>query len=428
MGRVVLMKDTVLIREKNPEISKRILLFGYIGLGNVGAEIRLKVIVDEIRRARPDGEITILSFKVFRSDIDGVKFVYIDDVFSEIPMVLDMIQKSDYLVCTEGIPFESVWGKGMLEYHWFIFFFGHIFKKKLISYSFDIDNLTRTEFMITKYVLENTDYLVSRTRDSCNMLKKIGLKHKIYLGSDCALRFHPDAKKAIRDVKHNLKKSTGTEMIETRKIGFCLKDYFGFPIKYRFFFKDKKEEFHDPFYFTYTKKGRAKRHDFIVQLSKMLNELLSDDGNLKIQLIVMELEADMQITREVYSRIHSKERIEIISMKNRTLEEIKLNFSDMDCLITTRLHALLLSLEYMIPVLSLSSDERLKYTLHEIGLRDYICEVRSAEVDEIIFKIRQFIDEQESNKVSFRKILRSTYKSFYLKSSKNYKYLKKFLG
>ena len=37
----------------------RVLVFGYYGMGNVGSEARLKVIIDDIKHASPEAEITV---------------------------------------------------------------------------------------------------------------------------------------------------------------------------------------------------------------------------------------------------------------------------------------------------------------------------------------------------------------------------------
>ena len=59
----------------------RVLIIGYYGMGNAGAEVRLRVIIDDIKKANPNTDITIAAFKYSPiTRLYDVKYLYLNNL------------------------------------------------------------------------------------------------------------------------------------------------------------------------------------------------------------------------------------------------------------------------------------------------------------------------------------------------------------
>lgn len=389
-------------------MGNKVLVFGYFGMGNVGADIRLRVIIDDIKKANPEAEISVAGFKYNPIEkIKGIRYIYLHNVYTAVlEMVLFHLNKYDYIVNAEGIPFVDFCGKGFIDYFVSILLFSSILGKKTICYSFDIDHLTDLDNWLVKFVLERTDMLVTRTNKSYMVLKSLGLKHKIESGSDCSFIFKP--KKEVPDLKN-------------KKIGFCFKDFFCYPVKTKLFGK-KEDCYHYPFYYEYKNSGKIKYKQFVEEMANLINYLISKGE--KIQFIINELQMDEKITKDIYAKIKKKNSVELISRKKKSLDEMKSNFKNLKCLIASRYHAVLLSLEYNIPIFVLSTDERFHYILDEFWLREYYTDVFREPID--YKEIIDFVEENETIRKEFKQKLKKKYPQHVKKAGENYKYLGKF--
>lgn len=386
-------------------MGNKVLVVGYHGMGNVGAELRLEVLVKDIKKANPNAEITVTCFKYNPHEkIKGIHYLYLHNVFTAVFETIARIPKFDYIICGEGIPFVDFCGSGFINYFLPILHASHLLGKKTACYSFDIDHLSEQHKKRTIKILRNTDMLVARTQKTFNFLKKNGLKN-IYLGTDTSLLFK---------IKSSQRKS---------KIGFCLKDFYCYPIKFRLFGK-KKNYYHYPYYYLYGNHGQKKYEKFIYQMAEMINQLLEDNDKILINLIVMENQMDYKTSSDIYNLLKDKKRVEIISRRNYKLNEIVSSFSDLKCLVAARYHAVIFGVRHKIPTLVLSTDERFDYFIQELGLNRFLIDIykENIKMNEIV----EFVRDKDGNKRIFSKNVSNKLPLLEKKARDNYKFLKQF--
>lgn len=388
-------------------MEKRVLIIGYYGMGNVGSKMRLRVLVRDIRKVEKNADITIAAFKYDSIEkIKGVKYLYLKNPFTAVFGIITKISKFDYVICGEGIPFVDFCGPGFLYYFLPALYFANVFGKKTSCYSFDIDHLTKFHNWLTLKVLKKVDMLLVRTKKSEDFLKKNGVTN-VHLGTDTSLNFNIKRKRTKRKI-----------------IGFCLKDFYCYPIKLRLFGK-KQNYYHYPWYYTYAKGGKRKYDEFVQKIAVIIKILLEEDKKLWIQLIVLEHQMDYKIAKDVYKSIKNKKRIEIISNKNYSLGKIKSTFSSLKSLIATRYHASLMSLEYGVPTLILSSDERFNYLVEELGLEKFLINIYEDDYLDMK-KVLEFLKKQDSIKSVFSNRIKKIYPILKKRAKNNYKSLKNF--
>ncbi len=375
-------------------------------MGNVGAELRLRVLVEDIKKAKPDADITIAKFKYHPMEkIKGIHYLLLNNVFTAVFQTIKEIPKFDYIICGEGIPFVDFCGSGFLDYFIPVLHFAHILGKKTACYSFDVDCMSNFHKWRTIGILKNIDLLVVRTKKTYDFLKKHGITKNLHIGTDSSLSF--------KIKKHEAKKE---------KIGFCLKDFYCYPIKIKLF-KRKKDCYHHPYYYTYTSKEKVEYVQFVKEMANLIDTLLEEDKKLIVQLIVMEVQMDYEITKKIYDSLKHKNRVEIISRKTHNLKEIVSNFQNLKCLIAARYHAVVLGTRNKVPTLVLSTDERFDYFFQELGLKRFLIDVYRQEID--VGKIREFIREENLNKKVFSEKVSEKLPMLEKRARNNYKFLKK---
>jgi polysaccharide pyruvyl transferase WcaK-like protein len=385
----------------------KVLIIGYHGMGNVGAELRLRVLVSDIRKANPRAEITIAKFKYQpMTRIKGTHYLLLNNVFTGVFETIKKIPKFDYVISGEGIPFVDFCGSGFIDYFLPVLYFAHLFGKKTACYSFDFDYMNHFHKWLAIKVLKNVDMLVVRTEKTYSVLKEDGIRKNLHLGTDSSLLFK---------IK---KRETGGE-----KIGFCLKDFYCYPIKLKLF-KRKKDCYHHPYYYSYTSKEKKEYKQFIREMAKLIDNLVEEDKKLIIQMIVMEVQMDYQIAKDIYNSVKNKKNVEIISRKTHTLMEIVSNFQNLNCLVAARYHAVVLGIRNKVPTLVLSTDERFDYFVQELGLKRFLIEVYKEKID--VKKIAEFIREENSNKKIFSEKISKKLPILEKRAKNNYKFLKKF--
>ena len=376
-------------------------------MGNVGAELRLQIIVDDIKKANPNADITICCFRYnLHSKIKGVHYLFLHNVFTAVLETVLRIPKFDYIICGEGIPFVDFCGSGFINYFLPVLNFAHILGKKTACYSFDIDHLSESHKKRVINILKDVDMLVTRTKKTYDFLKKHGFSKNLHLGTDTSLLF-----------------KTKERNTNDYRIGFCLKDFYCYPIKFRLLGK-KENCYHYPYYYTYKNHGKRKYEKFISKIARVIDNLLEENKKLKINFIVMEDQMDYKTSRDIYDLLENRERVEIISRKNHNINEIVSSFSKLKCLIAARYHAVILGVRHKIPTLVLSTDERFDYFIQELGLDRFLIDIYKEEIS--MKEITDFIRENHKNRKIFSERISKKLPILEKRARENYKFLKSF--
>jgi len=387
----------------------RVLVIGYHGMGNVGAELRLKVIIEDIKKANPQADITIATFRYHPLNIiRGVKYLYLHNVFTSVFETILRLHKFDYVICGEGIPFVDFCGPGFIDYFIPILEFAHKLGKKTACYSFDLDSLNKRHRRRVIRTLKKVDLLIPRTKETYGYLKKYGVKDNLHLGTDTSLLFKTDYNRTCND-----------------KIGFCLKDFYCYPIKFRLFGK-RRNYYHYPYYYTYKNKGKLRYKKFVEQIAGMIDGFMEENKRLRVSLIVMEDQMDYKTSKDVYNLIKKRKRVELISRRNYSIKSIIDHISDLDCLVAARYHAVILGVRHRVPTFVLSTDERFDYFIKELGLKRFLIDVYKEKIN--TKELAKFIDNHKCNKEIFSEKISHKLPILKRRAEHNYKYLIKFFN
>ncbi|MFW6025109.1 MAG: polysaccharide pyruvyl transferase family protein [Candidatus Woesearchaeota archaeon] len=384
---------------------KRLLIYGYYGTSNTGSDARLNQIIKDVKKLNKDIEISVAVFNqynesVIPNNIRIIKMPFIPIISTIYLMFLSL--KFDIIINGEGIPYTDFCGKGFLALFLPVLFFANHLNKFTVSYAFDIDKLTKLDTYITKKVLEKTNLLITRTKESYYEIKEMGISN-VYLSADPAFLY-----------KNNL-----NFKIE-KKISFAIKDLYCYPIKFSLLGK-KEDIYKYPYFYKYENKGKEKYNKFITDLTKLIEKL---SKNYKINLIAMEDFMDKKINQDLLKNLKNNSKVSFFSSKTNHPQKIKKELITSKLVISTRLHALILSTDNSIPFIGISNDERIDYFFKEYGLSDLCINYK---IKDLIKEIEEKIDYTNTNYTDIKEIISSKTKKMKKRASFNHNILKQSL-
>ena len=150
----------------------RILLVGYNGANNTGAEAKLLVIINELRSVLgPDACITVPSLNEanLRRYLQEGPNLKIKPV-QTLPFLFDIrkyVKENDLIVLVEGSCYMDTWGSALLWYYLLATRYAHSMKKPCIAYSVDAGNASRFNRWLIRREASKTNLDTCKNQRSC---------------------------------------------------------------------------------------------------------------------------------------------------------------------------------------------------------------------------------------------------------------------
>lgn len=163
----------------------RVLISGYYGFGNLGDELILRAILNDVRSVDPEGEITVLSVDPMRTaERFAVRAVHrtspLDLVWS--------LRRCDLFISGGGTLLQDATSRRSLWYYLTILALAQRMGKRTMIYSQGVGPLLYPmDRRLTRRVLENVDAITLRDEESRKALEEIGLKHSVIVTADPVL-------------------------------------------------------------------------------------------------------------------------------------------------------------------------------------------------------------------------------------------------
>lgn len=164
----------------------RILISGYFGFRNLGDEISLQTLLNQIINKYPIAELFVLvkksSIKEYKNlyKDKNIKFINRTNLYS----IVQTLIKCDFLISGPGEIFQDYTGILSIYYYLGIIALGILYKVKVIIFSVGISELKNLLSIIcVKYIFNKCKYIIVRDKLSYSRLQKIGINN-IILGID----------------------------------------------------------------------------------------------------------------------------------------------------------------------------------------------------------------------------------------------------
>ncbi|HEY3421468.1 MAG TPA: polysaccharide pyruvyl transferase family protein [Methanomassiliicoccales archaeon] len=342
----------------------KVLLFGYNGANNTGAEAKLLATIEDMRSLLgPKAILTVPSLDVkklrrYLKEEENLRIVRVPTTYKR--TVRRLVREHDLVILVEGSCYIETFTKALLDAYLWATHCAAEFGKPCISYAVDSGQVSPASQEKIRVEASKTDLIITRTYASAERLRNWEVTAPIEVAADTAFLFKPDP--SDRDVLVQEFPSSGV-------VGIAAVDFNLFPVVPRLWGR-RARCYKWPFYFSWTKERRAAAARLAQDFAELADWMVEEHGR-SVALLCME-SLDDAIAADIRSRMRHKDRARIFSSSRYNASQMTTVLRGLDLLITSRYHAGALSLEGHIPQVAIAHDVRLEDLYDEIGMKqDY---------------------------------------------------------
>jgi polysaccharide pyruvyl transferase WcaK-like protein len=354
----------------------RVLLVGYSGANNTGAEALLLSDIEDMRAVfGPDVRITIPTInpdnlRRYVKEGPDVRIAPMPTVF--FAALRQFVKENDLIFLVEGSTYMDTWTSAILWAYLWATHWADEFDKPCAAYAVDAGQIKSSlNRRLVRSQASETDLIITRSAAAAERLRGWGVTAPIQTTADNAFTFLPDP--ADAGLFDRLWPDAGD-----RVMGLALVDFYLFPVVMRPW-GPKEDCYKWPYYFSLPPDERRASDQLADSYAALADHLVTEHG-VSVALICME-ELDERMARKVHSRMACADRARIFSSREYTASKMTSILRGLDFLVTARYHACVLSMAAHVPQIAVGHDLRLKTIYAELGLQDLFVDVRSPDRD-----------------------------------------------
>lgn len=396
----------------------RVLLVGYNGANNTGAEAKLLVCIDEIRSILgPETQITVPSLnetnlRRYLSESPTLKI----KGFTPASVLFDIrkfVKQSDLVLLVEGSCYMDTWGSALLWCYLLATRNAHSLKKPCVAYAVDAGSAGHLNSWLIRREASKTDLILARTASAAERLKKWGVKAPIEVTADNAFAFQPIPE------DQGLLKRVWPEA--SHVVGVAAEDIYAWPVHMRLW-DQKKYCYRWPYYYTHSRASREKS-DLLAKVLAVQSDDIIEEFEKDIALLSME-GLDAGFANKVQRLMKHPERTKVFTSLQYNASQITSILRSLELLITSRYHAGVLSLPNQVPQTAIGHDLRIRDLYADLDMSELFTDhedpMRFWELSNDVGDIFDHYD-------SFKERLKKGYEMYRERESRNPQLLKAFI-
>jgi polysaccharide pyruvyl transferase WcaK-like protein len=347
------------------QLNPKILLVGYNGANNTGAEAKLLVCIDEIRSVLgSSAQITVPSLNEanLRRYLTESPTLKIERVRPSL-FFLDVrkfVKQSDLIVLVEGSCYMDTWGSALLWCYLLATRYSHSMKKPCLAYSVDAGSAGHFNRWLIRREASKTDLILARTEEAAERLKKWGVTAPIEVTADNAFAFEPNHQ------DKDILKRVWPEA--SHVVGVAAEDIYVWPVHIRLWDR-KKYCYRWPYYYTHSK-ASLENSDLLAKVLAVQADDIIMEHDKDIALLSMEgLDADF--ANKIQRLMKHPERTKVFTSSEYNASQMTSIIRSLDLLITSRYHAGVLSLASQVPQVAIGHDLRIRDLYTDLGMSEF---------------------------------------------------------
>jgi polysaccharide pyruvyl transferase WcaK-like protein len=399
-------------------LKPKILLVGYNGANNTGAEAKLLVCIDEIRSVLgPDVQITVPSLNVanlcrYLTESPTLKIVGFSPA-SVFWNIRKFVKQSDLVFLVEGSCYMDTWGSALLWCYLLATRYARSMKKPCVAYAVDAGSAGRFNRWLIRREASKTDLILARTKNAAERLKKWGVKAPIEVTADNAFAFQPNPRD--RDIL----KRVWPEV--SHVVGVAAEDIYAWPVQMRLWDR-KKYCYRWPYYYTHTKASQEKS-DILAKVLAVQSDDIIAEYDKDVALLSME-GLDAGFANKIQRLMKHPERTKVFTSLEYNASQMTSILRSLELLITSRYHAGVLSLPSFVPQTAIG---------HDLRIRDFYADLEMSELftdheDPLRFwELSNDVGDIFDHYDSFKEKLRKGYEMYRGRENRNPQLLKAFI-
>jgi polysaccharide pyruvyl transferase WcaK-like protein len=339
-----------------------VLLVGYNGANNTGAEALLQADLADLRAVLgPDARLTVptlnaANLRRYLSETPTLRIAPIPSVFPG--AVRRLVREHDLVVLVEGSAYMDTWTPALLWYFLWATRCAAELGKPCLAYAVDAGQLSRLDRWLVRREASRTELIVTRSTAAAERLRSWGVSAPITATADNAFNFQPEEADAT------WLRSTWPE-ITAGAAGLALVDFSRFPVVVRPWGRPQ-DCYRWPYYFAHSRARRQASQALAAGYAALADRIVERHGR-PLALIAME-ELDEPLARVIRGRMRHPEQAMVFSSRMQDASRMTTLLRSLDLLVTSRYHAAVLSMAAAVPQVAVGHDLRLLTLYQELGM------------------------------------------------------------
>lgn len=336
----------------------RVLLSGYYGFQNLGDEVILSSLIEQLRRVDPDVKITVLSRSPEQTAAQfGVQSYQRKSIFQIVKQIL----KHDVLINGGGSLFQDETSTRSLRYYVYTMRLARLFGKKTASISCGVGPIhSKRNRRLVKKEIEASTFTTLRDPDSFDYLRRMGVNVAgICVSADLAVGLHEQSA------------DFGKSLISRLFDG----------------------EIHKPVLALALRSKDFSERSNLDALSQLIIALSADYHLVFLPFYYGE---DIKLSRLLLSREELGGKYAFVEEKLSIDEHLSV-LAGCDAVVGARLHSLVLSLVSSVPFIGLSYDPKIDSFMNMAG-KSAVCNMANFDVRKITDAVNELFCNYEAEK------------------------------
>ncbi|MFM0076320.1 polysaccharide pyruvyl transferase family protein [Paraburkholderia sediminicola] len=336
----------------------RVLLLGYSGAGNTGADLRTIETIAQLRRLLAPREPRITLFALGDDCFDHPLLAGTPRLTPSLPYLPDAldaaVRDADLVLNVEGSTYTSKFSDSLAGVLIGGIALAHAHRRPAIAYGVDSGTMSTA---LTRFVERNAQAgeVIFRNDAARTQLASLGVRAQV--GADTAWTYRAPADASIAS-------------LGPRRVALCPNNPFWWPVRadaVRARELDARGEAsslrYGPLHFHSWDATRSEAYHAYLDRFAQIAVGLREQGYTPV-LVAME-QLDSGACADLAARVSFP--IEIVARGPHKLDEVAATVAHAVCVVTTRYHAAVLAISHGVPVFGLSMDTRIERLLNEVG-------------------------------------------------------------
>ena len=399
--------------------SPRILLLGYNGANNTGAEALLQTDIKDLRALLPGATLTVPTL----NEANLRRYIREDDRLRIAPIpalyfrAIDrLVSRHDLVILVEGSTYMDTWGSALLWAFLWATARARRRGKPCLAYAVDAGELKPFNRGLLGRPACQPDTVVTRNNPAAARLRSWGVKSPIEVTADNAFRYQPDPVDLGWYIKDWPEARNGV-------IGLAVVDFYLWPVVMRPLGR-RKRCYRWPYYFSRSR-ARTAQSEALADGFAALADEITETYDRPVALICME-QVDEPLARSIHGRMRRPDRARVFSAREYDASHMTVLLRGLDYLVTSRYHAAVLSLAAQVPQIAVGHDLRLADLYAEAGIADEF--FVAPEPGEMFNGIRERLARLAAERDRVRAALRRGYEEHLARAGQNKELLRDFLA
>lgn len=345
----------------------RILLIGYNGANNTGAEALLQADIDDVRAVFGDQALLTVpalkdpaNLRRYLHEGPSLRIIRMPSVF--LAATRRLVREHDLVVLVEGSAYMDTWTSALLWYFLWATRCAHQEAKPCLAYAVDAGQLRPRNQRLVRRWASTTDLIVTRSEAAAGRLRQWGVTAPIEWTADNAFTFdpRPDDQAWARSIWPEAGRPP---------VGLAAVDFHRWPVVVRPW-GHARDRYRWPYYFSTSPARRHAGAELARNYARLADRVV-ERHDRSVALLCME-ELDESIAWAIHAEMAHPERARVFSARQLDASRMTALLRSLGVLVTSRYHASVLSLAEAVPQVAVHHDLRLRTLYAELGLeRDY---------------------------------------------------------